>query len=121
MAKISDDGSGAVDRHVAGDHANVVAAEPLREIKELLAHQRLDRRRVEHALPGGERQESKPQRDGRLPRTRRRAQDDVVAQRERHARVFLVRPQLDTAFQLVVDEHAESVVGGSPTPEGVER
>ena len=55
LSRAADDGSGAVYRYVAGDHADVVATEPLREIEELLAHQRLDGRRVEHALPCGER------------------------------------------------------------------
>ena len=42
----ADDGRLGVDMHITRDHANVVAAEELNQVEELLADQRLDGRRV---------------------------------------------------------------------------
>ena len=47
-------GASGFTRRVARHHADVLGAEDVDEGEELLAHQRLDRRGVERALPLGE-------------------------------------------------------------------
>ena len=42
----ADDGRFGVDMHITRDHANVVAAEELNQVEELLADQRFDGRRI---------------------------------------------------------------------------
>ena len=109
--RAADDGRGGIDRDVAGDHADVVAAEPLGEIEELLAHERLYRGGIVHALAGYEREERHPKSHRGFSAARWCSQDYVVAHRQRKACIFLVRPQLNAAFHLVVDEQLEGFVG----------
>lgn len=50
FGRAADDGRFGVDMRIAGDHANVIAAEYLYQIEELFADQSLDRSRVVAAL-----------------------------------------------------------------------
>ncbi len=50
LGRAADDGRLGVDVRVAGDHADVIAAEHLHKVEELLADQRLDGGRVVGAL-----------------------------------------------------------------------
>ena len=49
LGRAADDRRVGVHRGVAGEHADVVGAQLVHEVEELLGHQRLDRRRVERA------------------------------------------------------------------------
>ena len=50
FGRAADDGRLGVDMRIAGDHADVVAAEHLHQVEKLLADQSLDRSRVVAAL-----------------------------------------------------------------------
>ena len=50
FGRAADDGRLGVDVRIAGDHANVIAAEHLYQIEELFADQSLDRSRIVAAL-----------------------------------------------------------------------
>ena len=50
FCRAADDGRLGVDMRVAGDHADVIAAEHLYQVEELFADQSLDRSRVVAAL-----------------------------------------------------------------------
>src|SRR5690606_28597622 len=65
--------------------------------EELLAHQRLERRRVVAAAPLGQRDGVGRQRDERLARPGRRRADDVRARRDLEQRALLVRVELEPA------------------------
>lgn len=55
LGRAADDRSVAIDGAVAGDHADVLGAEDVDQLEELLAHERLDRCRVVAAASLGER------------------------------------------------------------------
>ena len=110
FGRAAHDGRLAVERHIASDHADVLAAEQLNEIEELLADKRFYRSGIEHVAPRGEREERKPQRNGRLARPRRRTQDHVISKRKRQACVFLVRPERQAALLLPFLEQHEGLV-----------
>ena len=79
FGRAADDGRLGVDMRVAGDHADVIAAEHLYQIEELFADQSLDRSRVVAALALRHAHKEHAQRDKRLARSGRRAQNDVIA------------------------------------------
>ena len=74
-----DDRRIGVDRGVTGDHADVVGAEDLAEVEELLADERLDRRGVDAALTAGQRRGHRSGRHEALAGAGRRRQDHVGA------------------------------------------
>lgn len=69
----------AVDDHVAGDHAHVLAAQHVHQVEEFFAHQRLNGRGVVGALAGAQRHEAESQRHQALARAGRGAQHHVRA------------------------------------------
>ena len=97
---------------IARDHAHVVAAEQLHQIEELFADQRFNRRRVIRCLAKAHGHEVHAQRDQAFAAACGSAQDDVVAHHERHERLLLVRPQLDTAVGNPVGERLERLLLG---------
>ena len=103
----ADDGRLGVDMDIARDHAHVVAAEQLHQIKELLADQRFNRRRVIRCLAEAHGHEVHAQRDQAFAAACGSAQNDVVAHHERHERFLLVGPQLDAAVSNPVGERLE--------------
>ena len=99
---------------VARDHAHVLAPEDVHQVEELLAHERLDGRRVVRSAPGRHRHEAQPQGHERLAGARRSAQHHVVAHHERHEGLFLMRPELDAALGRPREEAVERLVGRRP-------
>ena len=93
----ADDGGAGVDVRVAGDHAHVVAAEDVDQVKEFLGNESFDGRRVVCALSAGHGHEHHAERDQRLARARGCTQDYVAARGQREQRIFLVFPGLDAA------------------------
>ena len=73
----ADDGGVGVDRGVTGEHADVLGAEELAQVEELLRDQRLDRGGVEGDLVLGECGEVRPCRDQTLAGAGRGRQDHV--------------------------------------------
>ena len=73
LCRAADDGRIGVDGGVSSDHAHVVAAQDVHQVKELLADQRLDGRRVEGTPTAAHGHEAEPQRHHRLARSRGRA------------------------------------------------
>ena len=71
FGRAADDGRFGVDMRIAGDHANVIAAEYLYQIEELFADQSLDRSRVVAALALCHAHKEHAQRDKRLARSGR--------------------------------------------------
>ena len=110
----ADDGGGRVDMRVAGDHAHVVAAEHLDQVEELLGDEGLDGRGVVGPLALGDGHVQHAERDERLARAGRRAQDHVVARGEVHEGLLLVRPQLDALVGSPLEEALEGLVGREP-------
>ena len=90
LSRAANDGSVGVEGHVAGHHADVIRAEQGHQIKELLRHQGLERRRVVGAAPVCHRREMRGQRDHRLARPRGGRRDDVVARQDLHQGLLLV-------------------------------
>ena len=95
LGRAADDRRIGVDMAVARDHADVLAAEHLDQVEELLADQRLDRRGVVGAAAGAQGREMHAQRHQRLARSRRGVQNDVVAGENVHDGLLLMRPWLD--------------------------
>lgn len=79
FGRAADDGRLGIDMRVAGDHANVIATEHLNQVEKLFADQGLDRGRVVAALTLCHAHKEHAQRDKRLARSGRRAQNDVIA------------------------------------------
>ena len=71
FGRAADDGCLGVDMRVAGDHADVVAAEHLHKVEKLLADQSLDRSRVVAALALRHAHKEHAQRDERFTRSGR--------------------------------------------------
>lgn len=99
---------------VAGDNADVIAAEHLHQVEELLADQSLDRSRVIAALALCHAHKEHAQRDERFARSGRCAQNDVVAGGQVHEGLFLVIPQFNTAIARPFKETLEGLVGREP-------
>ena len=99
---------------VAGNHTDVVAAEYLHQIKELFADQGLDGGRVITAFALCHAHKEHAQRDERLARSGRCAQNDVIAGGQVHEGLFLVVPQLNTAIARPFKEAFEGLVGREP-------
>ena len=97
LRRAADDRGLGVDGGVSGDHAHVLAAEELHEVKELLADQGLDRGGVVGAPVRAHAHEAHAQGHHGLARARGRAQDEVVARRQRQQGLLLVGPELDPA------------------------
>ena len=114
LGRAADHGRLRVDVRIAGDHAHVLAPEDVHQVEELLAHERLDGRRVVRAAAGGQRHEVHSQRHERLARARGRAQYHVVAHHEIHQGLLLVGPQLDAARRHPAKEPVERLVGREP-------
>ena len=71
FCRAADDGRLGVDVRIAGDHANVIAAEHLHKVEKLLADQSLDRSRVVAALALRHAHKEHAQRDERFTRSGR--------------------------------------------------
>lgn len=93
----ADDGGAGVDVRVAGDHAYVVAAEDVDQVKEFLGNEGFDGRRVACALSAGMAMNIMPSATSDLPEPRGCAQDYVAARGQGEQRIFLVFPRLDAA------------------------
>ncbi len=104
----ADDRRVGVDMRVAGDHADIIAAEHLHQIEELLRDERLDRRRVIGAPSGAQRGEMHAERHQRFAGAGRRVQNDVVAREQAHDGLFLMRPWFDALD--VLDPAEEALV-----------
>ena len=78
FSRAADDGRFGVDMRVAGDHADVIAAEHLYQIEELFADQGLDRGRVIATFALRHAHKEHAQRDKRLARSGRCSQNDMV-------------------------------------------
>ena len=64
---------------IAGDHADVIAAEYLYQVEELLADQSLDRSRIVATFALRHAHKEHAQRDERFTRSGRCSQNDVIA------------------------------------------
>ena len=111
LGRAADDGRLRVDGRVAGDHADVLLAEELDEVEELLADQGLDGGGVVGAAVGAHAHEGEAEGDHRLTGAGRGAQDQVVAGSEVEKRLLLVGPQLDAARLDPAEEELERLVG----------
>ena len=80
-----------VDRGVTGEHADVVGAEHVDQVEELLGHQRLDRRRVERAPSLGKRDQVRAGGDQALSGAGGRGEDHVGAGEDLQQRLLLRR------------------------------
>ena len=89
----ADDRRIRVDMRVAGDHADVLAAENFNQVEELLRHQSLDRSRVIGTAARAQRGEMHAERHQRLARTGRSVQNDMVAGQQIHDGLLLMRPR----------------------------
>ena len=114
LGRAADDGRLRVDVRVAGDHADVVAAEYLNEVEELLGDERLDGSGVVGAPSLRHAEEEHAERHERLAGAGRRAQDHVVAGGEVHEGLFLVLPELDAALVAPAQEALEGLVCRAP-------
>ena len=90
LSRAADDGRVGVEGHVAGHHADVIRAEQGHQIKELLRHQCLERRRVVGAATVRHRREVRSQCDHRLTRPRGGRRDHVVTRQDLHQGLLLV-------------------------------
>ena len=116
-----DHGGIAVDGGVAGDHADVVGPERCDHLEELLAHQRLDGRRVDRTLSLGDHRERTGKRDHRLPGSGRRGEHDIVATEDRDDRFLLVWIELETATLRPFEKGEQQGVGGGVVGDVIEQ
>ena len=114
LCRAADDGRLGVDMRVAGDHTDVIAAEHLYQIEELFADQGLDGSRVVAALALRHAHKEHAQRDKRLARSGRCAQNDVIAGSQVHEGLFLVLPQLNAAVARPFKEALECLIRREP-------
>ena len=114
LCRAADDGRLGVDMRITGDHADVIAAEYLHQVKKLLADQGLDGGGVIAALALRHAHKEHAQRDKRLARAGRRAQNDMIASCQVHEGLFLVVPQLDAAVARPFKEALEGLIGREP-------
>ena len=112
LGRAADDGRLGVDGGVAGDHADVLLAKELDEVKELLADQGLDGGGVVGAAVRADAHESKAQGNHGLAGAGGRAQDEVVSGREVQEGLLLVGPQLYAARLDPAQKELEGLVGG---------
>ena len=112
LGRAADDGRLGVDGGVAGDHADVLLAKELDEVKELLADQGLDGGGVVGAAVRADAHEGKAQGNHGLAGAGGRAQDEVVSGREVEEGLLLVGPQLYAARLDPAQEELEGLVGG---------
>lgn len=122
LGRAGDDRRFAVDRGVAGQHADVGRAENLAEGEELFADQCLDRGGVKAAarFRGGSSQRCEQRARGhqRLARTGRRRQDDVGAADQLDQRLLLRRIQHGAVLLGPGGERREQLVGVGAEPFG---
>ena len=111
LLRAADDGSVCVDVGVSGDHAHVVAAEDLHQVKELLGDEGLDGSGVVGAPVLADGHVGEAERDHRLARARGRAQDHVVAGGQVEQRLLLVGPELHAAPGAPVEVALEGRLG----------
>ena len=116
-----DHGGIAVDGGVAGDHADVVGPERCDHLEELLAHQRLDGRRVDRTLSLGDHRERTGKGDHRLPGSGGRGEHDIVATEDRDDRFLLVRIELETATLRPFEKGEQQGVGGGVVGDVIEQ
>ena len=114
LCRAADDGCLGVDMRVAGNHAYVIAAEHLHKVEKLLADQSLDGSRVITAFALRHAHKEHAQRDERLARSGRRAQNDVIAGGQVHEGLFLVIPQLNATVARPFKEAFEGLIGREP-------
>ncbi len=93
----ADDRRIRVHRRIPGEHPDVLGAEDLAQIEELLRNQRLDRRGVEADLVAAHGVEVGGDRHQRLARTGRGGQDDVVPRHQVQGRLILGGVEGDSA------------------------
>ena len=89
---------------IAGDHADVVAAQDIDQVEELLADEGLDGGGVVCTLTARHCHEHHTERDERFAGTGRRAEDDVATCSQGEQRVLLMRPEVDATCGNPVDE-----------------
>jgi hypothetical protein len=107
----ADHGRRPVDAGVAGEHAHLLGPELLAEREELLADQRLHRRRVERAAPLAERLPVQRQRHQRLARAGRRGEHHVLARPQLEQRLLLRRVEREARVADPGDEAVERLLG----------
>ena len=112
LGRAADDGRVSIDDHVACDHPHVLATQHVHQLKELLAYQRFDGRRVVRALARGQRHEAHAQRHHALSRARWGAQHHVVSHRKVHEGILLVIPELKTTCEAPLEIAFERLVCG---------
>ena len=118
----ADDRRVGVDRRVARDHADVLGAEDVDEREELLAHERLDRRRVVAcARPAARRGGVRGDRDERLAGAGRGRQDDVRPRDDLDDRLVLRRVEREAALGRPLDEPEVDGIGVGAAGTCVER
>ena len=104
LGSAADDGGTGVDMRIAGDHADVVAAQDIDQVEELLADEGLDGGGVVCTLTARHCHEHHTERDERFAGTGRRAEDDVATCSQGEQRVLLMRPEVDATCGNPVDE-----------------
>ena len=114
FGRAADDGCLGVDMRIAGDHADVIAAEHLHKVEKLFADQSLDRSRVITALALRHAHKEHAQRDERFTRSGRCSQNDVIAGGQVHEGLFLVIPQLNATVARPFKEAFEGLIGREP-------
>ena len=123
LGRAADDRRRPVDAGIAGEHAHVLRAQLLAQREELLAGERLQRRRVERSAPLAQRLPVQRQRDQRLARAGRRRQHHVLARPRLEDRLLLRGIEREPGVLHPGDETIESlhrvaVAGsGEPVPE----
>jgi len=107
----ADDGGIRVDTGITGHQTDVLGAERLDQLEELLADQGLDRRGVPTALPLGQRDRVRGERDQRLAGAGRCREHEVLAEHQLEHRLLLSRIEPDALLAHPFVEGADEVVG----------
>ena len=107
LRRAADDRRIRIHARVAGHHADVRGPEDVDQGEELLTHERLDRSRVEAALPLPERDRVGRDGDERLARAGRRRQHEVTTEDEFEHRLLLRRIEPDALLTHPVLEDAD--------------
>ena len=111
LGRAADDGRVGVHGRVAGHHADVLRPEDVDEGEELLAHQSLDRGRVEGAPARGHRREVGADRHERLPGARRSREDEVRSRDDLDERLLLGGVEAEAGVGHPALERLEDHVG----------
>ena len=104
------DGSIPIQGDITGEHADVLAPQQVRKVKELLAHQSFYWSSVVHALSRAQCEERKPEGNGRLSAPSRGPQDHMVPKCKGQACVILMRPQVCASALVPIEKQRIGVV-----------